>query len=314
MALGDLFRTPHLIRSFKGHSTAALCVAFSPDGQRALSGEGAVLKELCGRYWNVETGEELGHFKEWTTTVAFRSDGTQALYGTGVGKVAIRDLTGGGDTRVFVEKLGGTISSVSFSHDGSLIVSAGYGAAWTPKPMIVWDVATGKEIHRLEGHKNGVYATAMLLGNRFVSAAADNTLRFWDLKSGRELATNVFKDMLTAVAYSPQRNQLLVGQRYGKEVILWDIDKATELRRFRGHRGGVWTLTFSPDGRRAISGSEDHTIRVWDVESGVELRCLKAPGPVYAVSYSPNGTTALTGGKKSSGLSTGWLNLWDVGV
>ena len=43
------------------------------------------------------------------------------------------------------------------------------------------------------------------------------------------------------------------------------------LSRLEGHTSSVTSVAVADDGRRAISGSEDHTLRVWDLESGEEL-------------------------------------------
>src|SRR5206468_3331999 len=44
--------------------------------------------------------------------------------------------------------------------------------------------------------------------------------------------------------------------------------KVGEIRKFEGHSGNVSVVTFSPDGRRALSGSTDGTVRLWDVATG----------------------------------------------
>ena len=44
----------------------------------------------------------------------------------------------------------------------------------------------------------------------------------------------------------------------------WDSRTGTLVRTFRGHTGLVTSVAFSPDDRRLISGSRDHTVKVWD--------------------------------------------------
>jgi WD40 repeat protein len=57
-----------------------------------------------------------------------------------------------------------------------------------------------------------------------------------------------------------------------------------------GHEDRVWAAGFSADGARIVSGSWDHTVRVWDAVSGEELLVLRShEGPVYAAGFSSNG-------------------------
>jgi hypothetical protein len=46
-------------------------------------------------------------------------------------------------------------------------------------------------------------------------------------------------------------------------IQLWDLKSGEELRRFKGHQKFVLAVTFSPDGRYALSGSSDQTLRLW---------------------------------------------------
>jgi WD40 repeat protein len=81
-----------------------------------------------------------------------------------------------------------------------------------------------------------------------------------------------------------------------------------ELCSLHGHAGGVNGIAVSPDGTRALSASHDHTIRVWDLKAGKELRRLKdeLDSIVAAVAFSPDGKQALSGGADQV------LHLWDT--
>jgi WD40 repeat protein len=75
------------------------------------------------------------------------------------------------------------------------------------------------------------------------------------------------------------------------------------------HDGTVYAVTFSPDGKLLISGSNDKTIRVWDLASGKELRRLVGHGqPVWSVAVSPDGKLVASGSFEEAAC----LRLWDL--
>jgi len=49
-------------------------------------------------------------------------------------------------------------------------------------------------------------------------------------------------------------------------VKVWDSHTGKLVRSFRGHTGVVTSIAFSPDGRWLVSGSRDHTVKVWDLK------------------------------------------------
>jgi WD40 repeat protein len=58
----------------------------------------------------------------------------------------------------------------------------------------------------------------------------------------------------------------------------------------------VTSVTFSPDGRFALSGSDDRTVRLWNLESGKALYCFEGhTDGVTSVCFAPDGRRALSG-------------------
>jgi len=75
---------------------------------------------------------------------------------------------------------------------------------------------------------------------------------------------------------------------------------------FEGHTATVNAVAFSTDGERAASGSDDRTIRVWEVASGKSLGILENPAEIYSIAFAPDGKFLLSAGRDRI------LRLWDL--
>ncbi|KIK44915.1 hypothetical protein CY34DRAFT_584968 [Suillus luteus UH-Slu-Lm8-n1] len=75
-----------------------------------------------------------------------------------------------------------------------------------------------------------------------------------------------------------------------------------------GHTDSVWSVSFSPDGTRIVSGSRDSTIRMWDAATGLPLGepFRGHTSSVWSVSFSPDGTRIVSGSRDST------VRVWDA--
>jgi WD40 repeat protein len=88
---------------------------------------------------------------------------------------------------------------------------------------------------------------------------------------------------------------------------LWDAATGALVRAFEGHSDRIFSVSFSPDGGRALSGSDDGTMRLWNAVTGALVRTFEGhSGPVWAVAFSPDGRQAI------SGSADGTMMLWDA--
>src|SRR5262249_3725743 len=132
--------------------------------------------------------------------------------------------------------------SLSFSSDNKTLASM----ADNDKVVRLWDVSSGKLLHKLE-HPLAVFTISFAPdGKTLASGGSDKKQPVYGLPEGSPSA-----------------------------VRLWDVATGKLLRKLEGHQTCIESLSFSLDGKVLASGSWDQTIRLWDITAGKELRKLK---------------------------------------
>jgi serine/threonine protein kinase len=156
-----------------GHSKPIRCAGLSPDGQQGLSaGPDGV------RWWQVETGQELGRLERVLATSLILLPDGKAVVGEELGTLTLWDLKANKELQSFSGHAN-TVNALAVSRDGNRLISGG-----ADKSVRIWDVATGKELARLEGHAAAVSAVAFAMdGLRVLSSSTDGAVCLWQFSN-----------------------------------------------------------------------------------------------------------------------------------
>jgi len=175
----------------------------------------------------------------------------------------------------------------------------------------IWNAANGKLTKTLTGHQGAIRSLKFSGENtRLVSAAADKTLRVWGMPAGKLLAQARSDSPINAVTWFNNPAQIASGNA-DKRIQIWRFDankpELTPVRELTGHEGPVTALdTISSSDAQIVSGSEDGSVRIWNVATGEVIREIKQAGPVATVAVRRDGKRlASTGADKVA-------RLWDL--
>jgi len=216
-----------------------------------------------------------------------------------------------GDSRQFASQIVGRLLPHQKVPAIEQLVSSLVRGAATPwlRPLKPALYPSGTALLRtLEGHQGEVTGVALTAdGRRAVSASWDQTLKVWDLESGRALCTlEGHTDKVVRVAVTADGRRAVSASR-DDTLKVWDLESGRSLRTLEGHMGWVNDVAVTADGRRAISASNDHTLRVWDLESGRPLRTLEGHrGYVMSVAVTGDGRRAVSASADHK------LKVWDL--
>jgi RNA polymerase sigma factor (sigma-70 family) len=244
--------------------------AFSANGRRlTYQSEGETV-----RFLELPSGKPLPRFgpqdfdfwllpftPDGKTVAAVRSDGSVCLYDAAAGRGRKR-----------IANRSGLRSRVVFSPNGKLLAWVNQDAS-----VSVVDAASGQVVHQLgKGYPKespgalvarGVYSVAFAPDGKALAAGGeyDNTIRLWDLTTGKPFRQFVgHNGPVGVVAFSPDGRSLASSGQWESAVRLWDVATGKERRQWHGHQEGATGVAFAADGKVLVSSSRDGTVLVWD--------------------------------------------------
>jgi WD40 repeat protein len=286
LLLRDLVTKQPLGR-FEGHFGNIVAGVFSPDCKSLATSS----KDYTIRIWDVATKRERhclkGHGGGATvTTLAFSSDSKCLATAGNDGRISVWNSADGQRLRRWAVQDDVPINCLALSSDGKwLLANAAKGC------FRLWDVTSGSTSPPIQGHRDDVVFAAFLSEpQRLLTASMDGTALIWDLPALRTRRTPPVPLLPLDANGDPLPHG--VAARFGSP-------------RLR-HRDAVTHGTYSPDGR-ILATSSHELLRLWDADSGKEMRLLRTGKVLSArqIAFLPDGRTLAE-------LRDNTIHLWDV--
>lgn len=248
--------------SLQGRGDLLLDTAFSPNGQRIVTGS-----------------RQTGNTAEVTVNVWDVSTGAQALILQGAPS--------------------GFCQSVAYDPQG-LRIAAGCFSQTTGNALVrVWDANNGAQLFQINGMDGPV--TFSPDGNFLASAAgATQELKLFNTRTSQLVQTiqgNAVGGIKKAV-FTPDSAHLVTGNLNGT-VTIWSIATGQIVASFSGHTGTVNDVAINKNVTRIASAGEDGRLILWDSSTGQQLSSYNGPKPLRNVLFNPDGDVVLTGGDEN---------------
>jgi WD40 repeat protein len=174
----------------------------------------------------------------------------------------------------------GNLWGLRFSRDERFL-GAVTGPIMTEQTVLVWDVASGKELVRFQPHRDNVTALDFSPDGMVLATASwDNTCKLFDLRRRQEITT--LRGQVLAfhsVCFSPDGRRLAAGMGDGG-INIWDLETGREVLVLKGRQNLVKMVTavrFRPSGDSLLS-SDGRTLHLWRVPSWAEIEAAEARG------------------------------------
>jgi len=138
-------------------------------------------------------------------------------------------------------------------------------------------------------------------GRRLVTGSFDFSAIVWDFEEQRELAVlDGHEGPVTSVTFMPGGRVLTTSDDH--KALIWAVGgpEPRILHQLNGHGHKVMSATVSGDGRLAVTGGWDKTVRLWDTASGKQIRSIAVTVPINTVALVDDDRQIAAGGHDSA--------------
>jgi WD40 repeat protein len=266
-------------------------VAFAPDGKHILTGDPGRVS-----FWDAQTGGSVRHVPDCGTYQRAISPDFRSCAVGGWDRVEVWDLTTGKKTGELKYRGEDLINRAVYTPDGKGLVTVhnkqylegNSGETRGKNGVHVWDLAAGKPRFSIAAEKDCFFISLIV--------TPDGNMAVTGTSKGR-----ASKHGIGAEPSSPE----------GGPIHVWDLRGRRAALILEGHTAAVQQLSVSDDGRWLASGSNDRTVRLWELASGKTVFTFQQEDRyLCAMALSPGGRLLATA--HASGDKPCEIILWDL--
>lgn len=269
--------SPPTSDTFTNHKGAVTSISWSPDAQFFASASTDGTVQISSLTKNVDAILTYTEHAGKVQAVAWSPDGKRIVSASTNGSVRIWDAQTGKTLTAI--KLAGAIHTVAWSPDGKRIAFGG-----AQNNVCICDSTDGRITSTLRGHTGAILGLAWPPkdNTRIASASTDGTVHVWNVNDGSLILTYArHTSTVRCVDWSPDGTHIASASADGS-VQVWNAMNASLVYNYRRHSAAVntvvWNKNVDPvntdiDGARIASGSDDKTVRIWNVgEAGSDVK------------------------------------------
>jgi small GTP-binding protein len=261
----------------------------SPDGRDIFSSS----EEGVVKCWTLQSGEVFRNWRahaHFIPDISISSSGRYLITTTEIidrfknidkDEIALWDLKREGEPlRFWVENSYGTILTADFTKDEKSIIAGG-------NEILILDKETGQKITSINHSGSTITCLAISPDDKAVAIGSIlGGISIFDIATKNLLNTIIDEETPWAIKFSSD-SKLLFGGGDKRTLFIWETTSGQLKRAYEGHSEHITAIDISKDDRYVASGSDDFTLRVWDIHNNVSYGPFSHSREISEVQFIP---------------------------
>lgn len=259
--------------------------SFSPEGSSILivTGDRVEIRDTVSGKLRMPALEKDGNWVD----AQFSRDGRQVVTTREDGQIRVHSLSSTSSVLRAEHKIGAKAWYSCFSPSGERVVSVGANAQ-----AILWDAANGQMLAEPLHHDTTLRIGQIGFGNsdsQLFTLSFDNSIRFWNGISGRQINANLrLPRGITVARWDSAGEHILTGSFDGT-VRIWNVRQQQYASVWLRHTRYVLDAAYSPDGLSVVTACMDGGVRLWKLDNLTRQRISPPGNPLTSAFQSPDG-------------------------